>query len=191
MPGKGRRKAKRKLPLWALLPLLAIWMVSLFDDYQSIRTSPLEGWSMWRVADQDLIIETTALPVPWGAADAAGDREGSDLYARWAGVLEKDEDPRSRSGAAVLWKLAGDLDKASGVERSETDNPDFDKLVTALVRDRRPDRQAVEDWGQAILADGEAYWWEEQLYLQHARRANPETTAAVRPARSSKSTTRR
>ena len=78
MPGKGRRKAKRKLPLWALLPLLAIWLVTLCDDYRSIRQSPLEGWSMWRVADQDLMIETTRLPVPWGAADAAGDvvREG-------------------------------------------------------------------------------------------------------------------
>jgi membrane protease YdiL (CAAX protease family) len=180
-PASPRRKrVKSKLPLWAFLPLLFAWIWFLCANFLDLRASKLEGWSLWRVADQDLRIETTRMPVPWGAAEVAGDREGNDLLARWAEVFDQSDDPQSRNGAAILWKMAGEPDKASLVERSETGNPDFDKLVSALVRDRQPDRKALEDWGQWISADEEVYWWEEQLYLQLAGRENPEATAVVR-----------
>jgi membrane protease YdiL (CAAX protease family) len=180
-PASPRRKrAKSKLPLWAFLPLLFAWIWFLCANYLDLRASKLEGWALWRVADQDLRIETTRMPVPWDAAEVAGDREGSDLLARWAEVFERSGDPRSKQGAAILWKMAGDSERASAVGPAETGHPDLDKLVTALVRDRQPDRKALEYWGLVLSADEEVYWWEEQLYLHLAGRANPEITAAVR-----------
>lgn len=176
----GLPRKKRRLPLWILWPLLGLWAIYLVSNFLSLRDSPPEGWVLWRIADSDLRIETSDLNFPWGAAEVAGDREGSDLYAHWAEILAKDEDGRSLNGAAILWKLAGEDEKARKLKRSESDDPDFDLVVDQFIGNEDLDPESVEAWGEWMLTNDETYWWEEELYLQLSEDKEGEVAVGVR-----------
>ncbi|MCW1914423.1 CPBP family intramembrane metalloprotease [Luteolibacter sp. GHJ8] len=110
----------------------------------------------------------------------AGDREGSDLYAHWAEILAKDEDGRSRNAAAILWKMAGEDQKARKLERPESDYPEVDLAVGQFIGAEEVDPEAVEACGETILANDETYWWEEELYLQLSDDREGETASGIR-----------
>ncbi|WP_367875232.1 lysostaphin resistance A-like protein [Luteolibacter sp. Populi] len=161
-------RKRRRLPLWLLGMLVLLWFLSIADTVVRIHSAPLESWSAWRIADQELRLAEFEGTGFSGALFDEKVRDRQELMQHWAAILEKDPDPRSRSGAAVLWHLAGQAGKAAAVPVDGGDNPERMALVASLLKGEEADGYKLGNWGSLVAAGGETYWWEEQLFLRLA-----------------------
>ena len=143
-------KPRRPFPLWLTGLLVTAWLLSAVLSVRSVQDAPLASWAAWRLSDQELRLATD-------------DTRPAALLRR-AELLEAEPDPRSQAGAAILWHLAGQPEKASGIPLESTDDPQRDELVRAMLAGRAAEVETLKSWA-SWSEGGERYWWEEQLIL--------------------------
>lgn len=176
------RKKRRGLPPWIVGVLVTLWILSIWNTIHALHSSPLASWSAWRLADQELrLAENAEARLPAALAPGSG-RGRQEALLHWAAVFERDGDPRSMAGAAILRHLAGQPGKAGAVPRDAAEDPDRAELVRCLVNGELPDVGKLDRWAQTVAADGETYWWEEQLFLRLSGRQESPWTSDVEEA---------
>ncbi len=164
------RKKRRKLPLWIVGVLVTLWILSILNTIHLLHSSPLGSWSAWRLADRELRLTDHAETLPPDALPSDSGRGRQQALHHWAAVFEQDGDPRSKAGAAILWHLAGQADKARGISMDAVENAERTALVECLVNGDMPDAEELDRWAETVAAGDETYWWEEQLFLQLSER---------------------
>lgn len=147
------RKSRRPFPLWLTGLLVTAWLLLAVLSVRSVQQAPLASWVAWRLSDQELRLAT--------------DETLPSVLLRRAELLESDPDPRSRAGAAILWKLAGRLERARVIGLDSTDDPFRDELVGAMLAGRAVDEVELETWTK-WREGAESYWWEERLIMDLA-----------------------
>lgn len=144
------RKPRRPFPLWLTGLLVTGWLLLAVLSVRSVQQAPLASWVAWRLSDQELRLAT--------------DETLPSALLRRAELLESDPDPRSRAGAAILWKLAGRPERARAIALDSMADPFLDEWVGAWLAGRSVDEDKLGSWARQWVG-AESYWWEERLIM--------------------------